>query len=226
MINFFQMITATGGTGINLSDNTKTGGNNGESLFSILLSNMNGSTETSGGSSGLSLLMSALPAGSSIIADEDLSPAINSGIITDKTEKHHDKTSFQSSDLLLPESAMPDLASFLENKGFSTEQIDSILLSSLNEDGQIQMHKLATAIHSAEKGTLSDATGVTVDASYIPKVQELLFNMGMGVGEVTEIIEKSKNETGGVSLDKLTEALNEGLVDSITKTELVSLLEK
>lgn len=226
MISFFQMITTANGTGTNLSDNKKSIGNGGENLFSMLLSNLNASAETCGKSSGLSLLSCALPAGDSIIADENLSPATDPVIPSDKTGKHPDRTSFQSSDFLLPGSAMSDIVAFLESKGFSTEQIDSIVLSSRNDEGLIQIHRLVAATQSARTGNVSGDSGLGVEMPLVPRVQELLLNMGLGVGEVREIVEQSKNETGGISLEKLTDSLNEHLFEPITNTEMVSLLEQ
>jgi len=121
---------------------------------------------------------------------------------------------------------MPNLVSFLANKGFSTEQIDKIVLSSRNEEGLLQIHKLVTAMQSAKRGMLSEETGLVIETANVPRVQELLLNMGLGAGEVRDAIEKAGDQRGGISLDKLADALNEQLQGSISKTGLVSLLEQ
>jgi hypothetical protein len=200
-------------------------GNSGESLFSILLNNLNGSAETENKSSGSSLFTDTFPA-NTVITDDSAFSANNTTGLENNTGKKSNQASLHSSDFLLPQSAMPNLISFLEKKGFSSEQIDKILLSSRNDQGLIQIHKLVTAIQSAKAGTLSDGSGLIIEAASVPKVQELLFNMGLGVGDVKATIEKAGDQRGGISLDKLAEALNGQLQGSLTKTELVSLLEQ
>jgi hypothetical protein len=225
MINTFQMNPAIAETGLKLTGNTQVAGNSGESLFSILLNNLNGSAETENKSFGSSLFTDTFLA-NTVITDDSASSANNTTGLVNNSGKKSNQASLQSSDFLLPQSAMPNLISFLEKKGFSGEQIDRILLSSRNDQGLIQIHKLVTAIQSAKAGTLSDGTGLIIEAASVPKVQELLFNMGLGVGEVKATIEKAGDQRGGISLDKLTDALNGQLQGSLTKTELVSLLQQ
>lgn len=225
MINAFQMNTAGIETGFRLTGNAQSGGSQGECLFGILLNNLNSVQETgTAGSSGASLFTQAFLANitgsgssASLITNSSVSPDGKAGTT--------DQAPVDSSDFLLPESSIPDLVSFLENKGFSSEEIDSIVLLSRNDEGFIQIQKLANAIKSAGAGALSAETGLGVEVALVPKVQELLFNMGMGVGEVRETIEKSKDETGVISLDKLTGALNEQQQGSLTKTDVALLLE-
>jgi flagellar hook-length control protein FliK len=212
-------------TGPKLRGNTQVAGNSGESLFSILLNNLNGSAETENKSSGPSLFTDTFPA-NTVITDDSASSTNNTTGLVNNTGKKSNPASLQSSDFLLPQSAMPNLVSFLEKKGFSSEQIDKILLSSRNDQGLIQIHKLVTAIQSARAGTLSNGSGLIIEAASVPKVQELLFNMGLGVGEVKATIEKAGDQKGGISLDKLAEALSGQLQGSLTKTDLVSLLEQ
>jgi flagellar hook-length control protein FliK len=225
MINIFQMNPATSTAGLKLTGNTQAAGNAGESLFSILLNNLSVSAETGNRSSGSSLFTNTFPA-NTVIANNSAFSVTDSTGTFNKTGKQSDQNSVQSHDFLLPESAMPNLASFLEKKGFSTEQIDGILLSSLNDKGLIGIHKLVAAIQSAKTGTLSEKTGLVIEAASVPKVQELLFNMGLGVGEVRTTIEKASDQKGGLSLDMLAEALKEQTRGEVSKFELVSLFEQ
>lgn len=202
MINIFQMNPAMSATGSMLSCNSKTSDNAGDSLFSVLLNDLSGVGETDR---------------ASLTTDSTGSP---------DTGRRSDRASDQSSDFLLPASAMSNLESFLENKGFSPEQIDAMLLSSRNDEGFIQIHKLVEAIQSARAGTLSDGTGVFIDPAYVPRVEEMLFKMGFGVGEVKAIVENAGDKRGGLSLDKLVEAVNGQLDGSLSKTDMVSLLEQ
>ena len=226
MINAFQMSPAASGTGLKLSANANTTtGNAGDSLFSILLNNLSVSSETENNSLGASLftgnaLADMIAAGNNASSLTDTVNSIN------KTGKKSEQGSLQASDLLLPQSAMPNLISFLEKKGFSSEQIDGILLSARNDEGLIQINKLVTAMQSAKAGRLSEQSGLVIQAASVPKVQELLFKMGLGVGEVKETIDQASDQKGGLSLDKLAETLKEQTQGTISKSELVSMLDQ
>jgi len=223
MINIFQMNAAGSVSGLKLSGNTKTTGDTGNSLFSILLKKINGASENTGKSLGLSLFTDIAPANMTAKGDgADSEVAAINNIVGKKIAK----SSILSSDLTLPETAMSQLTSFLEGKGFSTEQTDQIILSSRNDEGLIQINKLVTAINAAKHGNLSADSGLVIEAASIPKVQELLFKAGLGVGEVKETIEKSIDQNGELSLDKLSDALKELSQETFSKSELVSALNQ
>lgn len=224
MIDFFQMNSAIAGTGLKTPGNAQAKCSAGEGLFSILLNNLNRSSETGSNSLGSSLFTGSFL--TDTIITEKSASSVTAAASLGKAGEVPDQTSVQSSDFVFPESAMPDLISFLQMKGFSPEQTDSILLSSLNNEGLIQLNKLAMAIQSAKAGKLADETGLAIGPEFVPKVQELLFNMGLGVGEVKAVVEKSGDQKGGISLDKLADALNGQMQGTFTKTELVSLLEQ
>jgi flagellar hook-length control protein FliK len=230
MINFFPIIPAANTSGVGLPGNAGMTGNATnatDSLFSILLQKLNG---TSGNADS--------PQGPALLMNPDLTdPAIGSkstdsnGIsVNNSTCKKVSKSSVESFDLTLPAAVVPQLISFLKTKGFSTDRIDKMILSSTNEEGLVQMDKLAAFMKSTGKelgsnmvGGQGHKTGLIVENASIPKVQETLFKMGLGVGEVKSVIEKSINMDGSLSLDKLTGALKEtASTGNITSAELIS----
>jgi flagellar hook-length control protein FliK len=232
MINFFPMIPA-GKSGVQVAGNSKTTGSSGDatgSLFSILLQKINGSSDNTGASQGLALLKdttSADMADKSIGANPYEKAIKNTDLITST------KSSTGNMDQTLSAVAVPQLVSFLKNKGFSSVQIEKMILSSTNSEGLVRMDKLVAAMGAVKKVVNPDIqhnmtakTGLVVDTASIPKVEALLFKMGLGVGEVRSAVEKSVNGKGSLSLDKLTNALKGLTTGNLSGADLVSLLEQ
>jgi flagellar hook-length control protein FliK len=232
MTNFFPMIPAANFSGVGRSGNAGMTGketNATDSLFSLLLQKLNGESGTAVLSQDPALLMdSAL----TDLAAGSRSTDSNGIVVNNNTGKKVTKSSTHSLDLTLPAAVAPRLISFLKAKGFSTVQIDKMILSSTNEGGFVQLDKLVTAMKSTGKAIGSGITanqgpdsGLVVQNASIPRVEETLFNMGLGVGDVKSAIENSTNQDGSLSLDKLTSALK-GIASTgnITRAGLVSAL--
>jgi flagellar hook-length control protein FliK len=235
MTNFFPMIPAANFSGVGRSGNVGMTGketNATDSLFSLLLQKLNGESGTAVLSQDPALLMDStltdLAAGS-------MSTDSNGIVLNNNTGKKITKSSIHSLDLTLPAAVAPQLISFLKTKGFSTDQIDKMILSSTNEGGFVQLDKLVAAMKSTGNKTIGSGitanqrpdSGLVVENASIPKVEETLFNMGLGVGDVKSVIENSTDQDGSLSLDKLTNALK-GIASTgnITRAELVSTLSQ
>ena len=113
--------------------------------------------------------------------------------------------------LFLPETAIPQVIHFLENQGFGREKIDQIILSITDSKGFLHLDKLMARLSNGNMGDRISENVTLFQARHIPQVEELLFKMGLGVGEIKEIVEKSVNTKGELALDKLSSALEKTL---------------
>jgi flagellar hook-length control protein FliK len=239
MINFFQMIPAAN-LGVQISGGTLADGNavdSNNSLFAAILQKINGSSGNAGTSDGLALLLNSAVADTATVEGS----IDTNGITVNNIERKTSKSLIQPQDLTLPAEATSQLISFLKTKGFSTDQIDKMVIASTDNEGMVKLDKLVSAMNLTVKGSglgnnlhqtsttainahQTSATGMVIDSSSIPKVQEMLFKMGLGVGEVKSAIEKSVNEDGSLSLDKLDSSLRAVATGNFSKDELASLL--
>lgn len=65
-----------------------------------------------------------------------------------------------------------------------------------------------------------------IDSTQISDVEEILFKMGLGAGDVKKIIEKSKNGNGELELGKLSMELNKFLSAPLSESDITSLFSK
>ena len=126
--------------------------------------------------------------------------------------------------MMLPESAIPQLISFLKCQGLSIEKIDQMITSARNKDGLLSLDKILAQLAGGE-GKATDKSSPVVPSSNIPMTQELLFKMGLGAGEVKEAFEKSVNQKGDLDIDKLKAALEKTFPRLSSGSTLNTLLE-
>ncbi|MFP4037658.1 MAG: flagellar hook-length control protein FliK, partial [Desulfobacteraceae bacterium] len=130
--------------------------------------------------------------------------------------------------LRLPGSAAPVVAGLLEEKGFSSPEIDQVLKSIKDEEGLLMLDKLMARLGVEGIKKKDSLSGLSISRSDIPRVQEMLVKMELGPSEVKEAVEKSTDRAGVLSLDRLTGALR-GLFQDIgpdTTRRLANLLEE
>jgi hypothetical protein len=106
--------------------------------------------------------------------------------------------------LRLPKSAVPQLTKLLEAQGLGTEKIQTLIASVTDRDGSLRLDRLMAKLEAIRKETKSDEDRKVINAKDIPRLGEALLAMGMGVGQVKEVIEKSLNQKGEVALDRLS----------------------
>lgn len=202
------------------AEENKTPGNVGNSLFQNLLSKIDGS------SGGEALGAFLYQGKKSLINNSGENSVI--GAKSGRAQKLNKKLCnifLNSSQLVLPDSALPKLISFLESQGFSVEKIDQLLLSSKDKDGLIRLDKLLTQLAKSEPEKFMDKQGHLIQAAHIPQTEELLFKMGLGTGEIKKVIEKSVNQKGEISIAELSDALKKHFSNPASEHELLSLLE-
>ncbi|MBN1103624.1 MAG: flagellar hook-length control protein FliK [Deltaproteobacteria bacterium] len=124
--------------------------------------------------------------------------------------------------LRLPRSALPQLVSLLEARGMEREEIHSLIGSVSEKDGSIRLDRLMARL----KGAGSGRENTVIPSGEIPRLGEALLALGLGVGSTSEVIEKSLNQKGEVSLDKLRGSLSAQLPSSQVDSLLPSLLER
>jgi len=127
-------------------------------------------------------------------------------------------------ELYLPASARPLLESFLTGQGLTRDEIEPLIRSATDRDGAIQlgrlMAKIRNAMHHAE------AQPHTVRSPDAPHVEQLLFKMGLGAGEVKEIREKAVSQDGRLLMGDLSNALNEHLSGHVSEEGLTCLFRR
>ena len=125
--------------------------------------------------------------------------------------------------LFLPEAAIPQVIQLLENQGLGQEKIDQIILSITDSKGFLHLDKLMARLSNGNMGDRISENAILFQARHIPQVEELLFKMGLEVGQVKEIVEKSVNTKGELALDRLSSALEKFLPGSSSSAGLISL---
>lgn len=131
-----------------------------------------------------------------------------------------------SSHLVLPGSAFPQLVSFLEGQGFSKKEIDQLILSAKDKDGFLKLDKLLGKLLRGEAGLDQEKKNIHVIKSKdIPQLEIFLFNMGLGVEGVREVIEKTINSNGDLIMTRLSDVLGKFFSGSPSEKDLSSLLK-
>jgi flagellar hook-length control protein FliK len=126
--------------------------------------------------------------------------------------------------ILLPSSAIPQLAHFLESQGLAQEEIHQLISSTTDRHGFIDISRLLTRILCQKLGTRAGRQGLIIHRSSVPQVEEILFRMNLGVGRVREVIEKSMNSNGELPLDRLASTLSGALPGFISEEGLSAML--
>lgn len=127
------------------------------------------------------------------------------------------------SQLVLPETALPQVIFFLEKQGLSKERIDQLIQSARCNDGSLRVDPFLPFLINQEKGVKNQA--LVIQSKDVPRLEEALYNKGMGAGEIKEIIEKSVKPDGDVDLDRLSSALLKFRSTHVQK-DFISLLER
>ncbi len=130
--------------------------------------------------------------------------------------------------LMLSESSAAAVARMLEHKGFSQEEIDRLLRSAADKDGLIRLDTLMARLDHTGRAGKETSSGLVVSRSDIPRVQEMLFKMGLGVDQVKEAVEKSMGRSGDLALDRLAGTLK-GFFKEVgpgTARRLAGILER
>jgi flagellar hook-length control protein FliK len=127
-------------------------------------------------------------------------------------------------ELYLPASARPLLESLLESQGLTPDEIEPLIRSATDRDGAIHLGRLMAKIRNAMRH--ADAHPHAVRSSDAPTVEQLLFKMGLGAGEVKEIREKAMSADGRLLMGDLSRALNEHLSGQVSEEGLTSLFRR
>lgn len=132
-----------------------------------------------------------------------------------------------NSDLaLIPETAIPHLVKYLESLDIPKEKIDQSIREAMNSDGTVQIDRLMRRVlGKTGHNALVDAAA-SIHSRDVPRLEEMLVKMGLGINEVKEIIEKSTDGKGGIEISGLTGSLNKLFSGSGTEKEIISLLER
>lgn len=131
-----------------------------------------------------------------------------------------------SSNVLLSESAIPQLTAFLEGKGFSKDKITELIKSSTNSDGLIRLDKLLNQLVGDLQSKGLGKNNLLVEARDVPKMEELFYRLGLRSEEIKEIVEKASTGKGDLLLSNVTDALQKHTSFNITESEIKKLLEQ
>ena len=143
-----------------------------------------------------------------------------------KLDKEIQKLGIPISHLLLPRSAASKLAGLLEKQGLGKSQIDQLISSATDKNGFIQLNKLLPHLLKNNGLGTSLKSNAVIQSKDVPQVEETLFKMGLKAEEIKSIIERSVNENGELSLNKLSAGMERFFSGSISESELESLLEQ
>ena len=130
--------------------------------------------------------------------------------------------------LEVPHSDVPALTGVLQELGFSSEEIDTLMLSLTEEDGSIRMDRLLMKLQGMMQEKAESGSSFLVDRSDVNRVEEALFKMGLGASEVRDVVAKASNEDGDLDMRSLTAALSKHFtgVDAGTEEQLTEALRR
>jgi hypothetical protein len=118
------------------------------------------------------------------------------------------------------------LTAYLEDKGIFGKEANSLIKGATGEDGSIHVDRLMAALNG-RKGTAPGGHGDLMVASRdIPRLQEVLFRMGLGAGDVKALIERGGDGKGNVLLSKIVGTLSEKFPDIDSPQKLAALLSQ
>jgi flagellar hook-length control protein FliK len=192
-------------------------GNSDGGLFHSILSKINGSQ--SEGEWGTSLYAGTGSQKRSLL---QMNQAAGTDEVQGLKKKMRDLC-ISSSELIIPESALQQLTHLLKNQGFSLQKINNMINLSRNTDGLIQLDRLLSQINgnmnNAKTGTAS-----VIEPAFVPGVEEMLFKMGLGAGDVKSTIENCVNTRGEIEISKLSAALGKFFPEAGSESELLNFL--
>jgi flagellar hook-length control protein FliK len=110
-------------------------------------------------------------------------------------------------------------SSFLNEQGIDLNNFGTFF-SSLRDKNSVLAGKINDLLTGAQKDNSY------IESSQIPAVQEILFNMGLGVGNIKKVVEMSKNGNGELELGKLSAKLNKFLPKPFSGSDLASIFSK
>ena len=111
------------------------------------------------------------------------------------------------------------LARILERQGFSSQAIQGLFQSLAGPNGDIRMDRLLSKLQSLFQGPSDSTSSLEVDRNDVPRLQEGLFKMGLGAGEVREAVEKGTNADGDLSVGRFVQALRDLFPDLTVEME-------
>jgi hypothetical protein len=128
--------------------------------------------------------------------------------------------------LYLPEQAIPQLIKHLENQGLDSARLNGMIQAAKGPGGVIQMDQFIASLGSSGREKKGVDNGMLIGSKDLPRLEELLFRIGMGAGEVKAVIESSMNRGGDIVADRLRGALSRFLKDPGQAGEIVSNLDQ
>jgi len=118
------------------------------------------------------------------------------------------------------------LTAYLEDKGISEKEATSLIKGATGEDGSIHLDRLMAALNG-RKGAAPGGHGDLMVASRdVPRLQEFLFRMGLGAGDVKALIERGGDGKGNVLLSKIVGTLSEKFAEIDSPQKLAALLSQ
>lgn len=99
------------------------------------------------------------------------------------------------------------LAQFLEQHGFSSQEIDRLFHSLADKNGDIRMDRLFAKLHALFRDKAASAPSPMVDRSDVPRIQEALFKLGLGAEQVSSVVKAAANADGHLSVRRLASAV-------------------
>ncbi len=121
--------------------------------------------------------------------------------------------------VMLSSGDLSKLARILEQQGFSPRAIQGLFQSLGDKNGDIRLDRLFAKLQTLFQERSDSASSSVVDRSDVPRLEEALFKMGLGAGEVREAVEKSKNADGNLSVERFVRALRDLFPDLTVEME-------
>ena len=128
--------------------------------------------------------------------------------------------------LAMPPKSAEKLITFLQEKGLNRGNTLALVKMATDKDGFIHMDRLMAGLAGIKGVSQGREKGLVIGAKDVPQVQELLFKMGLGVGEVKALIEHAGDGKGNLLLSKLFAALSKKFPDIDSPEKLVGLLSR
>ncbi len=116
------------------------------------------------------------------------------------------------------------LVCYLKDHGMTENDAESLVKAATGEDGFIQLNRLMSALGGRKGAASENQNALMISSRDVPRFQELLFKMGLGVSDVKALFEQGSDGKGNMMVSKIVVGLTQKFPDMDSEEKLVALL--
>ncbi len=118
------------------------------------------------------------------------------------------------------------LEAFLQGRGLTSKDSADLIEGATDGDGFIRLDRLMRGLAALKGVNAKEQMDLFISATDVPKFQEVLFNMGLGAGEIKALVEKGNDGEGNLVFGKIFPDLSRSFPEIDSQKTLVRLLSR